>query len=512
MRPSPTLRPNHDTPLGALHPYWARKPLNIVSDLVATLSEENDTVIDPFMGSMTIPFASAALKRFAIGADLSELSMFIATATTQLLEDGGRLLDAIDEILAEHSLETHEAFILDGGPDTIERIHYMVEGEFSDGNFSLIPAEIITKVFDSGRWRHRRSKAADSSFKIELPTNRGVDIVQFEHVILEENSRIAIPPGARLSHYFSPENQWSINSYLRIARSHPAWPTYAESLLLPLSAALPMFRLSDRKASSQWPFWRPKRNLTSRNPMMVLKQKRDAVRKFLEWCEINHFNSGMAQRLFLHHSPVQSLGSKLGNSKADLVLTDPPYADQVPYLEYTQLWAPILGFNYQRGSRNDELVVSTGPRLRTSSTASYESKLSECLQACLALCGEDGTVAWFYQDHILANWATIYSATHDFGFQILDVIPVPKQRRSLKTVTSPKRTLDGDLIIVFSRSASAKNAEKLSAFKARIAPPRRDINHFFVYASFVREALITGKIIEMSRRFRTVEEALEDLG
>lgn len=63
-------------------PHPAMMPKWLARDLILSWSDAGDTVLDPFLGSGTTLFAALALKRKAIGVDVSE--EYIALVRTQL--------------------------------------------------------------------------------------------------------------------------------------------------------------------------------------------------------------------------------------------------------------------------------------------------------------------------------------------------------------------------------------------------------------------------------------------
>lgn len=54
------------------------KPLNIIKNFVINSSNENDIVLDPFMGSGTTPVASKELNRHYIGFEINQAYYNIA--------------------------------------------------------------------------------------------------------------------------------------------------------------------------------------------------------------------------------------------------------------------------------------------------------------------------------------------------------------------------------------------------------------------------------------------------
>lgn len=504
-----TVRPVHDTPLGKVHPYWARKPLNIVSAIVEELSNDGELVADPFMGSGTIPFAALAAGRNAVGGDLSPLSVFLVRALDQLSEHGEVLIPVLQELMA-----TFEEVVLpylqlrDGS--TIERIRYEVSGSYANGAFTLKPCEVITKRRINGRWRQRRSVSVDVLNQLpDLPRQEISTPIRFEDYPLKPNSRIAIPEGATLADYFTSANQWAINRYVELVQKSPYYSKYRESLLLPISAALPMLRLSDKKASSQWPYWRPRRDLTTRNPIIVLQKKYEAIADYVDWAnEVLSIDSarGRASMEVLHVA-AQELKEHIPDRRVNLVLTDPPYGDQVPYLEYSNLWAPLLGVSIASNESDSELVVSSA-KPGTKEAQTYQDKLAACLQSCVGLLSGSGYVAWFYQDHKLANWSRLYTVVHSLGARIVGVLPMPKQRRSLKTVTTPNRTLDGDLLLIIAVGDVAEEETKVQSLRARIAGLTHENTYFGRYAEILTRALLSGEIVDLAAQYDTVNEVM----
>jgi DNA modification methylase len=65
------------TPQYKMHKYFARRPYNVFSNLIAHYTAENDVVLDCFVGGGVTVFESLALKRKAVGVDLNPLATFI---------------------------------------------------------------------------------------------------------------------------------------------------------------------------------------------------------------------------------------------------------------------------------------------------------------------------------------------------------------------------------------------------------------------------------------------------
>ena len=71
------IKANSHTPQYRMHKYYARRPYNVFSNLIAHYTNENDVILDPFCGGGVTVFESLKLKRNAVGVDLNPLATFI---------------------------------------------------------------------------------------------------------------------------------------------------------------------------------------------------------------------------------------------------------------------------------------------------------------------------------------------------------------------------------------------------------------------------------------------------
>lgn len=102
---------------------------------------------------------------------------------------------------------------------------------------------------------------------------------------------------------------------------------------------------------------------------------------------------------------------------------------------------------------------------------------------------DDGYFAFFYLDKNIKHWKTIKRSIIESNCVFEDVIAIPKQRRSMKAVTSPGKTLDGDLIVICRKSASKlKNQRKITLDDALIQ--LSEGTYFDRFAEFIKIYLV----------------------
>src|ERR1041385_9029883 len=67
-----------------VHPYFTRRPYNVVRDYIKTYSKEGDKVIDPFGGSGVTAIEAFLENRIGIQNDINPLANFIAQGIVDL--------------------------------------------------------------------------------------------------------------------------------------------------------------------------------------------------------------------------------------------------------------------------------------------------------------------------------------------------------------------------------------------------------------------------------------------
>lgn len=522
------LSPEHDTPIGLIHPYWARKPFNVVQTIVDVLSEQGDIVADPFMGSGTTVFAALSKYRNVIASDLNPLAVFIVQNILSLKKSTNGTIANAEQFVKDYVAMTLPWFQIQSG-GYIERERFLVSGSYEHGRFSLNPIETVVKQHKNSKWVERKVFPSSKISRINgYPRRLLRHPINFDNQILVPNSRIAIPYGARLSHFYSEVNRAAINLALLIINKKST-KTAQQLLNFLLSSALPLVRLSDRKASSQWPYWRPRHMLTSRNPAIIFEQRLEALREAANWvCNfLPEFELTSPNRIkrnqkelncAIKMSSAQNIFSHgFTSNSADLIVTDPPYTDQAPYLEYSFLWISMLGLNLIRNAHKLEIVRTDAPS-RVKDSSEYLIRLCEALENCCKLLKRNKYMALFYQDTDLQHWAGISKVLRKNGLQLKDVIPIPKQRRSIKTVVSPGNTLDGDLICIFEKTGKdlskppKHDIETLKSHLRGALKSPSSASFFEKYAHFIKFCLLEKTLIgELSTKERNISKWLEYL-
>ncbi|MGG4553041.1 DNA adenine methylase [Paenibacillus humicus] len=451
--------PLYDTPASAIHNYMARKPYNVLSEIINGLLTEKGIVLDPFCGSGTTLIESRKQGHSAIGVDLNQQAVLISMVSlgnwdldkvekdiNSFVNEIARKINSIYEVHHNDSIRI------------IERCHFdLIEGE-------LVPTSYKYKEFlANNKLGPRRQDQIDDVFLEQYLRVKDASENMFSDKFLLPNSRIAVAQGATVSDYLCPRNKLALKEILSVLASWKKNSTH-QILEVLVSSALNLIRLSDKKASSQMPYWRPSKDITSRNALFIIQNKAKSMIEGLKFLKtqfqgrvVNTFEelSEEAGSLLIK-SAIQKVPVKvLPDESIDLVITDPPYTDQVPYLEYSQLWALLLGWdNLSSKVLDSEIVVSNSSLRKDKTFDNYYKLMSEMFIRVAKAMKPYSHMAMFFHDFSLNAWSCIIRSAEQAGLAYQGQVKIGRQRRSFKTVMSPNRTLDGNYLIIFRKRAA----------------------------------------------------------
>ena len=451
-----SLKPVVDNPAGMMHNYMARKPYNVVSELINRFCPVDGCVYDPMFGSGTTLIEASKLGRRSVGTDINSLAYklcYVSLKKWDLVRINSLIDDFVNNVKRE--CEKIYSFIEEGEERILERCH------FDQGENCLIPKMYWYKRVTNGKISGRKKSEVSPSFMEEYSSYSTYVPRNIEDSKLVPNSRIAIGDNDTVYKYFCYRNLKALDSILDKLKLYRDVYGY-EVLELIVSSSINLIKLSDKKASSQLPYWLPKINVTSRNAVIILEQKAKVFKEGLTYlsnnCKFFLNEESNDNNIIIQNVAAQMVPrSILADNTIDLVLTDPPYTDQVPYLEYSQLWYKIMNWkDSMEDDMNSELVVSDAPS-RCKDISNFNSIFEKIIQRIVPSIKENGYFIIFYHSFDLTSWSHILTLMHKNGLKYCGQVPSATPRKSFKTVMTPKGTLNGNYIVVFQKKKNCEN-------------------------------------------------------
>jgi DNA modification methylase len=426
--------------------YWGKKNIDIATKLIEEFLPNGGMVIDPFVGSGSTIYGALQAKQgiTVTGIDvneqpISQIRFNIEECKTDSFEGFDSFLNELESSFLESYTYTldQEEFIfqkcslnLDMGKISINEITL----QNSSTRYSLL----ITPedhLFQEVSARYLEIQTKNVGPKMDL--------------LLETNSRIAVKHGMKLSDMYSPLN-FQVLLWLR---NRIESDNYLKGLL---SSVLHLAKYTDKGSQSQFPFWYPKKDAIDRNLINLMRDKHKQIKKSV-YAGANLFESDCNQNKYqLFNIPVQKIEENLAKNSQNLVITDPPYFDQVAYSEYLVPWE---FFCHSKVDMESEIVESNRSGANKS-RESYLNDMSIAFKSIRQVCTNDALMFFYYKDARLSNIHEILVLLETAGWKFIGQTHVDKKGFSYKQNSTKVNTVEGDCLMVF--QASSPSILKLS--------------------------------------------------
>lgn len=453
------LSPSKNNPMYNSHMYWSQKAFNICDALIDSLSNKGNIVFDPFLGSgvTTLEAIKTDLSRCAIGCDINDMPLFISklllsvNATPTIKKELEHFILELKTL--NHYYETTCPICKKTG--TISKVIF----DKPERTGSEIKIKAINYTCECAR---KGIKSADGNDYLKMNSTRALKNIT--NTDLLHNSKIAVTENDDIKNIFTGRNLSVLDEILTIISKYKK--SYQNILKYILMSVLHLCKITDKHSNSQWPLWIPKTDCVEKNILDVYTKKIKKFYNVIPFMKENYSNSEIVES-YVDLSPGKCLlmqkGSQLiteqdiPNNGVDLIITDPPYLEQVLYSEYMQLYKPFLNLDY---NLDDEIIVSSAPS-RNKDKYSYFELLEQVFHMCSNKLKLNHFLCLYFHDSSLNVWDKLITILERNCFRFITQIHIDKTV-TLKNIISPKKSLNGDSILIFSKSDSPieHNAEE----------------------------------------------------
>lgn len=396
--------------LHAFHKYWGKKPAEPMAFLVNALCPANGIVMDPFLGSGLLARISRLAKRRFIGIDINPVSIEL-----------GRLFH--DLPLAKEYKQAISMISSNARP-IIEDSYIRSDGSISS-HYLWNGSDLLSVWTIEGRNRVEHEVTGYDLEKYRVFSD--YQLAHLREITSFSNSRINATPDLDILDIFKPRACANIDILVHYILTFND-PIVRRALLLTLTAASGQMsnfvfaidhrgkKNSQSNASSRtevgsWVigFWRPTRHFEvnvwncfinrSRRLQRALDMSEAEVQG--RWTDnINRFFSD-GMKCALINRPAQEILRNIPDGSIDLILTDPPHGDRIPYLELSDFWNSILQFAQSEFKK--EIVVSDA-REREKTKDQYVRSMRGILRSFARVLKPQGLVCLLYNSRGTMNW------------------------------------------------------------------------------------------------------------
>ena len=454
----------------SFHKYWGKKPVEAWRFLIEKLTEPDSIVLDPFLGSGLIAKECIDQDRRFIGFDVNPISIEL----TKLYLQAPDYVDLRNAICClENRLKA-----------LINSMYFL-----SDGNLAthiLWENDQVTRVWTKrGRRRIELDLTKDEIEKLQ-------DMKMYEPQLLRElrlfdNSRINSQKTCNFTNFFTPRALQAIDLIKAEIAQYSGNVKRALYLILSASAgqmSKMVFAISSRNKTKNaeakideqvdplrdsgpievgsWTvgYWQPARHFEINvwNCYMAKAQKllkaigeAGTTKPVVISPALSSFVNGH-QPACIQQGDSEILLKKIPTGTVRVILTDPPHGDRIPYLELSEMWNSIIGFesNYE-----DELVVSNA-KGRGKDILAYKRKLASIVHECSRILEENGVLAFIFNTRSTHYWDSLRELETTSGLVYLGCYPIAYSAGSILQ-DNRKGGLKTDFVLLYGKSMNKED-------------------------------------------------------
>lgn len=411
VTPKKASSPIGYTGLYGFHKYWGKKPHEPLAFAIEQLTGEGDTVLDPFVGSGTAARESLLRDRRFIGFDINP----VAVELTKLLvspPDYSSMRDAFRFIERTVKDKINDAYRLNDGRTAS---HYLWE------------QDTLRQVWLRGVRGVVREELA--------PTTQDFDLIEkfasyrsnrIRAPRFFSNGRINVHPNLSFCDIMTGRAQRNLDLLLSCLNELP--PNVQMPMKLCLTAASGqmtnmVFAVSGRGKTTgkksvkievgSWVigYWRPKLhfevnvwNCFERRVSKLLKAIKavDPLQDSIVCTSLERFYE-TDSRCCVECAPCQTAVGNVRENSVRLILTDPPHSDRVPYLELSELWNSILGFELQF----DQEIVISNAKERDKTPDIYSHAMNDFFAKLPRVMRDDAFLVLLYNARQAERWTFV---------------------------------------------------------------------------------------------------------
>ncbi len=453
------------------HPYFTRRPWNVVQAYIRHFAPDKDNVVlDPFGGSGVTAIEAVVLGRRGIHVDINPLANFICQQIAVAPIDITALrreFVAIEETCRPY----------------IERL-YALSNE-------VLEQEPLDAWYPRGL---ALPKNADARLSEELFTRR--QLLALSRVYQQiDNVRDAVIRDSLRFAFSATLNKCNLTYSTTKGRSEGRGN----------SGIMHTYRYWIPKESVELNVW---------NEFSQKFKNLVAVKK-----ETNQAIGENYQRLKVIHASATELTSVIDHESVDYIFTDPPYGSHIAYLDLSTMWNAWLGFDVNAQDKQAE-VIEGGDLDK--SRDDYARLLQDSLREMREVLKWNGWLSIVFAHKDLAYWNVLIEAAQDAGFEYANTVAQASFQSSRHKRANPLSVLSGELIlnlqkkrqprrIRFDRGNGNENDILVSQVRELVSLKKEGLTTEEIYNQLIPRLLEHGLLNALQKtRLSELEELLQD--
>ena len=383
-----------------IHPYFTKQPSNVVGEYIKHFCPKGGLVLDPFCGSGVTAIEALTNNRKTACLDIDPLATFITRQSC---------ISPVN---------------LDAFSENVERISNSIK---SVVEFVRSANEKELDDFEIDAWYPRN---------IRLPSN--ADRIYVEDLFYRDNLIIL----SYILKEIEKTEAEDIKNLLLFAFSgilHRASLTYIEwEGSGGHSTIFQQYRYYVPKKPGKLDVWN------------LFKRKCNSLKKIKKTCNEllgDKFKEG--DSFIIHCDSADNLSKYLDNNSIDYIFTDPPYGDNISYIDLSTMYHAWLGFEINEDMRKREAIE--GGELKFDEHH-YLTILEKSFEQMFYVLKENAWLSLVFMHSKTNLWYSIRDIMKYIGFKYVNTVVQPLSWSSWHKKTNPLRVLGESLIVNFQKN------------------------------------------------------------
>ncbi|TXM67683.1 DNA methyltransferase [Methylobacterium sp. WL120] len=438
------------------HKYWGKKPVEPLRALISVLSDKGDVVSDPFLGSGGIAKEAVILGRRFLGSEINPIAIRLTEFNINpCTKDSYR--QAIKRLADIVKDPIQESYTVAGLGVTS---HLLWENGSIDAVWQRPSTGIRRRVERDATAADYELSASYEDYKPSLLRN----------LTVFKNSRINATVDLDWKKLFSGRALRNIELLLGEIRNFPTEVRLALELTLTASIgqmSRMVFAITSRGKTTgsskgktevgSWVigFWRPKQhfeinawNCFEARANKLLKALPDSFTAIPLGSSASNVLTNKTA-VYVNSRGAADFLDEIPDNTLQLVITDPPHGDRIPYLELSEIWNAILG---ESPNLRDEVVVSNAVG-RCMKIDEYNLRLTSILQYTAAKLKIGGFIVLLFNSRHQREWQALKALSTAADMNLIGSMPLNYSARSV-VQDNREGAMKTDFIVVYGKGVS----------------------------------------------------------
>ena len=444
--------------------YWGKKPHNIWASLIQNYCPPDGLVLDPFAGSAISAFESIRLGRKPLAFDINPLTSFVIEVLSSKFDEKKFLsaINAIERKIKNDTVyKTHYTKDCNGGKAVIYNYRWLdkkidkVALKTSDGKKILIDSDnsdeknaVKMQGLSCPYWYPKNKFPNNPSIKHKFITDIGGD--SFEFLWTKRNLYLL----AKIFHEINLETDEILKKQLLFG--------FIQTLHLTSKMVVYRAPSANRDFSGSWgrADYMVRKKSMEQNPLIIFKRScvgkqsvlsalKDAIDYLPNDIKLANINKvkKIKKKADINYGilDIADLSDFVDEKSVDFVITDPPYAGLVYYLDLSLIWLVWLQKLDHKyiPDLNSEITIKKGQISRQD----YQRKFENAFKQIHRVLKDDGYLIVTFHHKKTIEWNTFINSVRLAGFKVDKVLHQYNRRSGESNVANPYGTSGSDFYI-----------------------------------------------------------------